>query len=274
MNALVNTNKMKMAALLALSLLILPMLTFAQVLVPNLTTAVFDSAIRVTGTCEAGAAGGIAFFTLTRGGASVRVGEDTTLSATGTFDTTVGVPATFGAGPATLTLNCPSGATVSSPVVIVNAAVSPLTVSTTTPDVGGMVTISGFCPVGDIGAAGGVTLAVNNAGTVTVLGNTPVTAGGAFSSTVTIPGTVAAGSATIVATCPNGASVTTAAVLDPAPAGTVPVLTPVGAGGGVTVSPAGGVAAGSGGTSNMLLAIALVALGAVGLALSRRLALR
>jgi hypothetical protein len=259
-------NKIKLLAVVSAVLLVLPLLSFAQTIGTNVASAVYGSTVMVTGSCNT-TEGGTATFTLTQNGTTVTVGEDTTLGANGEFSTAIGVPTTLNAGPATLTVTCPGDTTASTTLNIVDAATAPIVLSSTALTAGGTVTISGFCPAGDIGES--VTLAMNQNGTITILGNATVGAGGGFSGTVTIPTTAAAGPATIVATCPNGDSNFAAVTIAAASA---PILVPVGPGGGVTVAPFGGVDAGSGGIP--LVALSLVALGATGLALSRRLSLK
>lgn len=253
---------MKNITIAALALmLVIPVMAGAQTVNSNLTSVVVDNAINLSGTCP-GVTSGTATFSMTGTAGTATIGQ-ATVGADGSFTApNVGVPASVGIGGATITVTCPGGATAVRAITVIDAADAGLTVSTTTPAVNGTVTISGFCPVGDVGES--VTLALLQNGTVTVMGNATVRDGGAFTGTVTVPGTVANGSASLSATCPMGRQITTAVTVTGAAATpAVPVLTPTGPGGGV---PTGGVAAGK---ADMNLYLALAAL-ISGIALASR----
>lgn len=255
---------MKNITIAALALMLaVPVMAGAQTVSSNLSSVVVDNAINLSGTCP-GSTSGTATFTMTGTAGTAVIGQ-ATVGADGSFSApNVGVPASVGIGGATITVTCPDGATAVRAITVIDAADAGITVSDTTLSIGESVTISGFCPVGDVGEA--VTLALIQNGTVTVLGSATVRDGGAFSGTVTIPGTAVSGGASLSATCPMGRQITTGVTIVGAAAADVPVLTPTGPGGGV---PEGAVAAGKA-DSNLLLALAMLISG-IALA-SRKLA--
>jgi large repetitive protein len=173
------------------------------------STPALGGSVNVSGSCGSSATGTVTL-ALVRNGTSTNIGT-ATLGADGTFNTNVIIPASFGAGNATITATCGgTGATISSPVFTLAAPGVTLTISNSNPPVGGTITVSGTCPAG---TTGNISYALVRNGVTTsvtaVSGTTAIGATGTFNNTITLPSGFTSGPATLVATCgTNGGTLT------------------------------------------------------------------
>jgi hypothetical protein len=178
-------------------------------------TPTLGNAVNVSGTCGSTATG-TAQVSLVRNGTSTNIGT-INLGSQGSFNTNITVPATYGAGNASLVVTCGgTGTTINSAAFVLAAPTANITISNSTPALGGTVNVSGNCPVS---ATGNVTYSLLRNGVTTnlttgITGGTVIGANGSFNNTVTIPEDFARGAVTLLVNCGSSNPQALSAVLN------------------------------------------------------------
>lgn len=173
-------------------------------------TPTLGGSVNVSGSCGS-AASGTATLSLMRNGTTTNLAT-VNLGAEGTFNTNVIIPANFGAGNATIQINCGgTGAVISSPVFTLATAGAVVNINNSNPPVGGSINVSGTCPAN---TTGNVSYSLVRAGTTTIVtnvsGSTAIGANGSFNNTITLPTSFVSGPATLVVTCGTNGGTQTA----------------------------------------------------------------
>ncbi len=218
----------------------------------NTSAPAINGNINVSGVCGANSNGGTVTFTVSRGGITTNLSTTTTANgANGALNTTLTIPANYPSGLATITATCPNGDTVSSLAVIGNPGLINLAIDPLNLGVNGSMNLTGVCPSGSTG----VNFSVLQNGVTTTIGGTTALAGNnSFSTTLSLPSAVVAGTANVIATCNNNGGATTVGVTVGSNGAVAGVSTPLPTGNSGAVAgvatPVGGVAAGNGGMAD------------------------
>jgi hypothetical protein len=216
----------------------------------NTSAPAINGTVNVSGVCGAGNNGGSVTFTATRGGVTTNLASTTTANgANGAFTTTITLPANYPSGLGTLTATCGNGDIVSTLAIFGDPSLIGLTITPVNPNVNGTITVMGVCPT----TSTGVSFSVLQNGVTTNIGSSlyAINTNGSFSTNLTLPSSVIAGTANLIAACNNnGGSTTSGLVLGVSTSTGGITTTPSGAVAGVDTDPVGGVAAGNGGTAN------------------------
>ena len=236
--------------------------------------------IVINGTCGTLSAGSTVNFSVTRNGSTVNLGSGSTIGADGNFQTTVNIPSSFGAGPATITATCPGSGNTITASVNVSDPNATLDIQNDNPTVGGVIRFNGVC--GTMAGAGVQIRLVGSSSNV-LLGTVITENDGVFQGSLTLPDTVATGNATLQATCAAGNITVTPVTVTPendttgSTGGTTTTTTTTGSVGadiggtgevGSDITPFGGVEAGDGSVASNYASILVwlmvaIALGSV-----------